>query len=662
MTGARLRLLLHPLPVALLAMLLLSVAELAIADRKFGVFSGGFGQSSTVDRPSELVTFFAGYAAAQLLAALIAWKLAELLARGRAGWTAIVNFAFLYLGLGLFSLTVQYQLHSYFSDAVSFALLKDLGGGSLTDALLFGKSEIAMGLAALAVFLLAWWLALRLTRGFPGLPQPMASAALRWRWIGTAAVLVLLAIFLAPRLSEDGERGLARTLSWRWSAGLINLATDFDHDGYGLAGLRRDSHPFDGARHPLALDRPGNGIDEDGYGGDLELVGIPQPRLTAGTLATRPHVIVVILESTRADVLGKRIDGRPVAPNLEAIARAGGSIVPVYSHVAFTTASLKSIFAGQLVPSAGDPSLFRELKANGYRIGVISGQPEDFGDISATVAMRENADVFVDAEDLKDERAFSFAAQGSLLIDESILLREFDRRFGRADEWDRPTFLYVNFQSPHFPYDHDGVPHLFADPPLERAEISAQNRAEVERTYWNAVAHADDALGDLVARLKRLGVWKNTLLLVSGDHGEALFENGFLGHGHVINDTQYATFLVANRDLGELRAPISISDYRAVLLDLLNGERPRQPGERPFMHIGPIEAPAAIGLADAGFGVVSLRLDSGETCFTTPAACASYTSLAGAQKQAADRVVARWGSERWAAHERAAAKLAIRSR
>ena len=87
----------------------------------------------------------------------------------------------------------------------------------------------------------------------------------------------------------------------------------------------------------------------------------------------------------------------------------------------------------------------------------------------------------------------------------------------------------------------------FAELGVARADISAANRAQVERTYWNAVARSDDALGRLVARLQRLGVWENTLLVVTGDHGESLFEDGFLGHGHIVNDRQFATFLVVNR-------------------------------------------------------------------------------------------------------------------
>lgn len=644
----RLRRLLRPGVVAPGIVAVVSAIELAIADRKYGIFTGGFGQANAVDSPAELALFVPGYAAAQLAVALSAYRLCVWANRRRPAWAAAFHFAFLFGGLNLGALVATYQLHSYFSDAVDFALLKQLGGGSIKDALLFGKNEILAGLVALGAAVLAWWALWRLARRVLGSAGPPARGPRR-KPLGIAWLALLVLLAAIPRTGSDAALGLDRTLAWGTLEHLAAQATDFDRDGYGLFGLQIDSHPFDAARHPLALDVPGNGIDEDGYGGDLRLVPIPRPRPFTPVPAKGPNVVIVVLESTRADVLGKRIDGQPVAPNLEAIAAGGAGIAPSYSHVGFTTASLKSIFAGALAPRAGDPSLFAELKRGGYGVSVFSGQPEDFGDISATVGMRRNADRFVDAELLKDKRSSQFAAQGSLLIDEGVLLGEFAKAMGKPADWAKPQLLYFNFQTPHFPYDHAGVEHRFAHPPLARGAISAQRRAEVERTYWNAVAHADAALGQLVARLKALGQWDNTILLVTGDHGESLFEDGFLGHGHLINQRQFATFLVANRPLPGLTAPLAISDYRGLLLDLLTGQPPRRDPALPFMHIGELDSPSTIGLAGTGFGIVSLRLDRGEVCFERPAHCASYAGLAGAERHAADAVVARWGSERWAA-------------
>ena len=75
--------LLRPIPLVPLAVLGLSAVELAVADRKYGVFTGGFGTSSAVDRPWEMALFAVGYAASQGLAVLLAWWLCARLSRGR---------------------------------------------------------------------------------------------------------------------------------------------------------------------------------------------------------------------------------------------------------------------------------------------------------------------------------------------------------------------------------------------------------------------------------------------------------------------------------------------------------------------------------------------------------------------------------------------------
>lgn len=637
---------LPPALVVPVVTVLVSAVELAIADRKYGTFTGGFGQANAVDTLPEFLLFAAGYGAAQFAVALLAFALCAWCNRRSAPWATSFHFVFLFGGVNLGAMIATYQLHSYFSDAVDFALLKQLGGGSFKDALLFGKNEIIAGLIAAAGFVAVWWglwkLAKRLL-GTAGTPARVPSRKL----LGGVWLLWLVLLATIPRTGSDAALGLDRMLSWGTADQLAAAATDFDGDGYGLFGMRIDTHPFDAARHPLALDIPGNGIDEDEYGGDLVLIPTPTARPFTLVPSSGPNVVIVVMESTRADVLDKRIDGKPVAPNLAAIAAAGAAIAPSYSHVGFTTASSKSIFTGRLEPHPGDASLFGELKRSGYGVSVISGQPEDFGDISATVGMRQNADTFVDAETLRDKRASQFAAQGSLLIDEGVLLTEFDRYLGKPAAWAKPQLIYFNFQSPHFPYDHAGVAHRFAHPPLARSAISAENRAQVERTYWNAVAHSDAALGALVARLKALGVWDNTILLVSGDHGESLFEDGFLGHGHIINQRQFATFVAVNRPLPGVTAPLVISDYRALLLGLLTGRAPQRDAFQPFMHIGELDEPSTIGLANTPFGIVSLRLDRGETCFERPAHCRSYASLTGAEKQVADTLVARWGTERW---------------
>jgi hypothetical protein len=295
--------------------LAVSAVELALADRKYGLFSGGFGQSRAVDGPGEVMLFLAGYAAAQTLLGIAGWALALRLARGREAWTAWFAFCLITGALFCGVLAAQYRLHEYFSDAVGFALLAQLGGGSFVDALKFGASEIAVAVAALAAVTAGAWLLWRLLAAVlpAGLPRPAAPRARTWV---IAAALVATAAFAIPRTGSDAAFGLRRMLAWQLTDGVLDRLSDVDRDGYGLFGIQHDEHPFDATRHPLALDIPGNGIDEDGYGGDLRLAELATPLGPQVFRGDRPNVVVVVFESTRGDVLGQRVRGKAGAPNL----------------------------------------------------------------------------------------------------------------------------------------------------------------------------------------------------------------------------------------------------------------------------------------------------------------------------------------------------------
>ncbi len=634
-------------PIVPIVVLLVSTLEVLLAERKHALFSGGFGQSRTLDEPAEILTFMTGYAVAQVFLGLLAWTVVRRLNKRQSNRLAAVNFAFFFGGAFVIALGVRYQLHSYFSDAVSFALLKQLGGGSILDALLYAVNEIAVAAGSIAVFLLVWaivWLWLR--RREP--PQyPPDAARFGWRSITLTAVAIVTAQAVIPRTAGDAPYALERTMAWRSANQVLNALSDFDLDGYGLFARQFDRHPFDARRHPLAMDIPGNGVDEDGLAGDLTLVALPEVRPAARVIPRGRHVVIVVIESARADTVGKSIEGKVVAPNLNSIAAEGMVAVPSFSHVGFTTDSSKSIFTGRLIPQPGDASLFTELKRSGFRVGVFSSQAEDFGDISATVAMRESADAFVDAEVMKDKRTFGFAAKGSLRIDESHIVRELDAYLSADASRGRSHFIYVNLQSPHFPYHHPEMPLRLVDKPIPRDKISASNKEWTWRNYWNAIANADAWLGEVVTLFKRHGLWNETLLLVSGDHGESLFEDGLLGHGHVINEIQFATFLVSNQKSPQVAAPLSISEYRDVVLNWLTGEARARLAAPPFMHIGGLDRPTQIGMASTEWGIVSLRLDTLEACLEKPYRCIPYDRLASDDRSRIDALIRRWETERW---------------
>jgi glucan phosphoethanolaminetransferase (alkaline phosphatase superfamily) len=643
------------LPATILVTLLF---ELVLAERKYALFGGGFGQSRTLDTPVELLAFVLPLLACQgLLFYLLYRLLRRLHGRKAASWLFPFNFA-CFVGLGaLGALVAKYEALAYFSDAMSFGIVRNLGGGSLAEALLYSLSEaglILIGLGGGLLFYLAAWLYLR--RRWRNAPPLSDRAKLSRRQLALAVAATSLLLFAANRVG-DARSALSRFTSVGLLSSALHLATDFDLDGWSFFSWPVDRRPFDGSHYPYALDVPNNGIDEDGFGGDLAFSGPAEPAPTApvAIAGRKRHVILIVLESTRADALGRRIGGRPVAPVMESLAARGSFAREAYSHVGFTTFSLKSLFSGRLAPADDRQSLFRDFGANGYEVGVFSGQAEDFGDVARATGMRRGS-IFVDANTLRDERSSVFTAAASLNVDGKILLREFDRRLGRPQAWARPQFLYFNFQSAHFPYAFPGTDQVLPGEPIPRGRISPANREWVARTYWNAVAYNDRLIGALLARLERLGVRDDSLIVITADHGESLFDDGFLGHGHALNAQQTRIPFILSDPGVALPPAIGLADMRGIILRAAGASAaPVRHDGGVFQYLGELDRPGMIGSVSRGgqwirFDLFREAVWTSRTHRWTP-----YAELNGAERTEADALIDQWARQRWLRHLEGAA-------
>jgi hypothetical protein len=272
--------------------------------------------------------------------------------------------------------------------------------------------------------------------------------------------------------------------------------------------------------------------------------------------------------------------------------------------------------------------------------------------------MRESSDVFIDAEVLKDERAFAFAAKGSLLVDGQILLREFDRTMGKADRWTNPSFIYFNFQAPHFPYHHKGMKQIIHQDPIPRSKITNANAEWVAKTYWNSVAYGDWLVGQVIARLKALGVYEDTLVVVTADHGESLFDDGFLGHGHMINAQQTKIPLIINQPGVTVPQPIGLTDFHGLIMRLLGAGGAYQTlysdnrKRSVFQYIGGIDTPASVALYEEGGLWTVVNLNNQIVTFKDLNRTTHYQDLGDNPelKARADRVINAWARERWQKH------------
>jgi len=521
----------------------------------------------------------------------------------RRAWTGLAGF--LAAAAYFVVVTIQFNVYRYFKDGIDVGLAKDLGGGDFGDALAFVKAEL-VGLLPLVVgalvlgsaWMWAWWrygarVAARLGASRAG--RLLGSP--RGIFLANVALVLLPAGALA--LSDPLSRALNHSEAHRIYRLPLAYGSDFDGDGYGLLTRPFDQSPFDGERFPYALDIPGNGIDENGIGGDLPRAEWREPMgpWDAGQLERR-NVLVVVLESARHDLLDTEIDGEPVMPCLKGLP---GQRLRAVSHLGFTGPGVCGVLKGSLIIDEPGISLFDRFHALGYATGVFSGQPEDFSGIAAHAGM-DHADVRWDAAKFPaEQRMYTGSGLNSLVMPGELAVGKFGEWIGGLDPG-QPFFAYLNIQEMHFPYNSGAIPKSLVEHRIPRDQITPENREWLRLTYMNAARRADEMLRNALDDLRERGRFENTLVVVVGDHGEELFEDGYLGHGVNISHEQNETICkIVNGEIDPPAGPIGLSDIGRVIHNaLLRTPVGREPlGKRVLAMLGGPFAPRQIGLFDA---------------------------------------------------------------
>ena len=277
----------------------------------------------------------------------------------------------------------------------------------------------------------------------------------------------------------------------------------------------------------------------------------------------QPSVIILAVESLRADTVHLNHQGREVLPNINRLAGEGVEFTSAYSQSTHSDYADVCIVSS-LYPlrtrihhyySKTDPwpktLAFDIFKQAGYATAIISSQNEGWGKMDQFLET-PSLDLFYDAARSGisklpeiDDETFDRDPGSALEVRVGALTTgklEDGQTMDRALDWvnekakaDQPFFLSMNFQSSHFPYE---VPKD-AEQPFQPAELAADVRfmnypdertPQVKNAYYNGIHHCDHQIGRMVRELEKLNILDDTILIVLGENGEALNENGFCGH------------------------------------------------------------------------------------------------------------------------------------
>ena len=237
--------------------------------------------------------------------------------------------------------------------------------------------------------------------------------------------------------------------------------------------------------------------------------------------ATRPNIVVITMDTTRADRMGFLGSKRGLTPNLDLI--AGDSVVftRAYSQAPFTPASHSTIFTGTypqyhrvlsfLVPLNGElPYLPDVLKQHGYSTGAFVSSIAT--DPSLGVPGFERGYDTYDA-------GFAWKNYTPKTRYQTIERRANDT-VAHALAWldkhpQEPFFIWLHLFDAHSPYD----------PP------EPYKTRYAKALYDGEIAYVDSALGKFFHQLKASGLYDDTVIAVTADHGESLGAHGENEHG-----------------------------------------------------------------------------------------------------------------------------------
>jgi hypothetical protein len=571
----------------------IGVADTTLLALGTGYFSGGFN-SVYVDGLGQVAAYLVASAILDLGLVLGLWALAvPLLRLARATPLQVFCLAgILAVGVPATLAIARYNLHVTLGHLVSVSLLRVGSGGSsigmasiaLDELPPYG--EIAAALLALGVLIVVT-VARRLEKRLADAGAQFAPPPPRSLWLGFAGLTVLGSLILttAPASADRLQYGLVLKPSRTLLAALIQHITDVDRDGYGVLSRPRDSQPFDADIHPFAPEIPANGIDENGLAGDLP-AGFELPAPVAAPLPAEgptPHFLLIYLESFRADLLGQRLGDREITPFLSRLAQQNAHSERAFVHSPWTVPSRSQLFAGSLVPEPGGTTLIDDFKQRGYTVAYFSGQDDSFSNSDEVVGV-SRADRFYDARQDLDRRTSRTTAAVSLQVSWKTLLERVQDYLDTVDP-DRPLFLYVNLVDTHFPYDHDELDDLLGVERIRRSEIRSDRAERVREAYANTAANVDRAAERLVRSWRERLAGRAKAILVTGDHGQAFYEHGTLGHGQALDDAQSRVPFILSGIGGEWPEPIAPSDVRGLLRRHLFAERQNGTPRAEFVAI-----------------------------------------------------------------------------
>jgi len=279
-----------------------------------------------------------------------------------------------------------------------------------------------------------------------------------------------------------------------------------------------------------------------------------------------PPVVILLLDTLRWDALSCYGNDERLTPNLDRFSREAVQFETVRAQASWTKPSIATLLTSTHPRQhgargradrirSGVPSLAGLFRRSGYRTGAVVAN----GNISPAFGFARGFEAY-----LYLRPDFALGARGQALglgtyriasaLWQRLASGSRDHRHFKRDAGEvnaavlawlgeahagdrRPPFLFVNYIDPHDPYfrhPYDGR----ALGAVDGKSPPAGRRGEMASLYDGEVAFLDRHLGRLFARLRQLGLYDRSVIVVTSDHGEEFLDHGGWWHGLTLYEEQ----------------------------------------------------------------------------------------------------------------------------
>ena len=302
----------------------------------------------------------------------------------------------------------------------------------------------------------------------------------------------------------------------------------------------------------------------------------------------KPHIFIILIDGCHAAHLGIYGYHRSTSPHIDRFAKDGVIFDNAYANATFTRSSVATIFTGfyphrhklRILTNRLPKGLFmlpEFLQTKGYKTAILT----EAGNISRFFGFAQGVDNY-----RKIFRRWD---------DPRYLENNLFKFFSQWIKTEGPLFTYVHYRAPHFPIV---PPPPFLDMYRKKKTAEKQDRLifrlqelgekghkftpgeiqDVIDDYDSTIRYVDAEVGKLIETLKAKGLYHSSFIIFTSDHGEALYEHGYWGHGQTVYDEASRVPLIVKfpaqmKLSGRIETVVQLADIFPTFASLLGEKR-----------------------------------------------------------------------------------------